>query len=113
MPTYEQHTRFVSSQPYAAWYLIEGDFPPDSRYPHSRPLIAGAIYLTRSDEIGISLHKRFQRLGIGRMAVALLMEQHKRARYLANVSPNNKLSRNFFLKFGFKPLQVTYAYEAD
>lgn len=74
---------------------------------------AGAIYLTRNDEIGIHLGKDFQHLGIGTEAIRLLMWKHPRKRYLANIAPNNWDSRFFFSNLGFKYIQATYEYEPN
>lgn len=102
MPTWRAHCRFVRSKPYAAWYLV---------YAGQQP--AGAVYLTRANEIGIHLGKNFQGAGIGSRAVRMLMQRHPRNRYLANINPANAVSIQFFERLGFEQLQVTYAYEPD
>ena len=50
----------------------------------------------------------FQRKGIGKKAIKLLMKKNPRSRYLANVAPNNKKHQEFFKKLGFNGLQYTY-----
>jgi len=97
MPTYENHVKFVLSKPYSKWYIIE--------YNGKK---AGFIYLTKNAEIGIFIKKKFQRKKIGKNALETLMKKNSRTRYLANVSPKNRTSINFFKKNGFKLIQYTY-----
>jgi RimJ/RimL family protein N-acetyltransferase len=100
MPTWEDHLDFIRSKPYRAWYLIE-----DSTVEKGW---VGAIYLTKRDEIGLSLAEAYRGLGIGTEAVKQLIHLHPRPRYLANVSTFNLRGQHFWLKQGFCPLQVTY-----
>lgn len=97
LPTYDEHVRFVMKKPYKKWYIIKSN---DQK--------VGSIYLSLEDEIGISIKKEFQRKGIGRKAVKLLMEKNPRTRYLANVAPNNIKHQEFFKKLGFTGLQYIY-----
>ena len=99
MPTWREHVRFVRSKPYKAWYLIS-DAP--GHY-------AGGIYLSKMDEIGVFLFKNFQKLGYGSQAVSLLMKKHRAVkRFLANASPLNDRSIQFFKSMGFGHIQNTY-----
>lgn len=125
MPTWEDHVRFVERTvphrieegemlhrySYEDWCLIdcEGQCAGPKRYGD----VVGCVYLTRANEIGVSVFRDYQRLGIGPHAVRLLMEKHGRRRYLANCNPANEPSRKMFEKLGFKLLQVTYALEAE
>ena len=99
MPSPRQHAAFVRSKPYQAWYLIRtvsGEF-------------AGGIYLSKAGEIGIFLFKEHQGRGYGKQAVEALMKKHRSVkRFLANVSPNNPHSINFFKELRFKHVQNTY-----
>ncbi len=97
MPTYNQHTKFVSSNPYFRWYIIEYDGKN-----------AGSIYLSKNNEIGIFLKKSFQGNKIGKIAVELLIQKHPRSRFLANINPKNKNSIKFFKKSGFNLIQYTF-----
>ena len=97
MPTYAEHVRFVKSKPYSKWYVI---------IVGTRKV--GTIYLTRQNEIGIFLKKGLQHQGVGTCALGILMGRNPGLRYLANVSPKNKESMNFFQKNGFKLIQYTY-----
>ena len=97
LPTYDEHIRFVMKKPYNKWYIIKSN---DQK--------VGSIYLSLKDEIGISIKKKFQRKGIGRKAVKLLMEKNPRVRYLVNISPNNIKQQEFFKKLGFTGLEYIY-----
>lgn len=97
MPTWDQHVAFVDLRPYVAWYLVEDDGAP-----------AGAIYLTRNDEIGIAIRPGHRGLGLGRQAVEALRIRHPRPRYLANINPQNSQSIAFFEAMGFRHIQNTY-----
>jgi RimJ/RimL family protein N-acetyltransferase len=97
MPSWEQHCAFVASKPYDAWYLIEVDGSK-----------VGAIYLSKTNEIGIFLFRAHRGAGYGKRAVAMLMERHPRDRYLANINPENEASIAFFRDLGFHHIQNTY-----
>lgn len=104
LPSWQEHLEFVLSEPYTAWYIVLGDGPVE-------PAL-GAIYLTKQDEIGLSVFRLAQKGGVGQCAVALLKILHPRERYFANVAPANLASQQFWLKQGFKPLQMVYSLEA-
>lgn len=97
MPTYDEHLRFLSSKPYKKWYIV---------YHNNRKI--GSTYLSKQDEIGIFLNKEMHGKGIGSMVMKLIMEKNPRSRYLANVSPKNTKSAEFFRKNGFVLIQHTY-----
>ena len=97
MPTYEQHVKFCISRPYSKWYVIL----------HNNQKI-GSIYLSNQDEIGIFIINSMQGKGIGKRALKLLMKYNPRLRFLANISPKNKESMEFFTNSGFKLIQYTY-----
>jgi|TARA_B110000881_G_C18388528_1_gene419812 hypothetical protein len=97
MPTYVEHSQFVLSKPYSKWYIII----------HKNKKI-GNTYLTKTNEIGIFILKTIEIKGIGRIVLEEIMKINPRARYLANVSPKNDKSSNFFKKNGFKLIQHTY-----
>lgn len=102
MPTWQQHLDFIASRPYEGWYLIEV----------SGCGYVGAIYLTRQDEIGLGILEAYQHQGHGSVAVQQLKTLHPRGRYLAHVAPANLAGQRFWLKQGFKPIQVTYDNQA-
>mgnify|MGYP003343658050 CR=1 FL=1 len=97
MPTYKEHIKFVTSKPYVKWYIIY--------YKRKK---SGSIYLTKQNEIGISIKKQMQNMGIGGAALELLINKNPRDRYLANVNPKNTKSINFFKKNRFTLIQQTY-----
>lgn len=98
MPTFRDHIAFVVSEPYEAWYVIEANTE-----------MVGAIYLSRSDEIGIGIFRRFARRGYATGAILMLMRAHPRSRYLANVAPTNAASAALFASLGFNLVQHTWA----
>jgi RimJ/RimL family protein N-acetyltransferase len=97
MPSWKQHSKFITRRPYSAWYLIR-----------SRDDYVGAIYLTAMNEIGISILARWRGSGFGPRAIRLLMRKHARKRYLANVNPRNEESIRMFQRLGFRIIQQTY-----
>ena len=97
MPTYAEHSQFVLSKPYSKWYIII--------YKNKK---IGNTYLTKTNEIGIFILKSTKINGIGRIVLEEIMKMNPRSRYLANVSPKNNKSSNFFKKNGFKLIQYTY-----
>ena len=97
MPTYDEHVKFVLSKPYTNWYIIECDKKN-----------AGAIYLSKLDEIGISIGSDYEYEQIAKVAIKLLMELNPRKRYLVNVSPKDITAQEFLLKNGFSGLEYVY-----
>ena len=97
MPSYDEHVKFVMSEPYTIWYIIEYDKKN-----------VGAIYLSKLDEIGISINNDFEYDQIAKIALRLLMELNPRKRYLVNVSPKDVRSQEFLLKNGFTGLEYVY-----
>ena len=97
MPSYNEHLKFVKSKPYTKWYIIL----------KSKDRI-GSIYLSKNDEIGIFLSKKYQGKNIGNDALVELIRKNPRERYLANVNPKNKKSSVFFKNNNFKLIQHTY-----
>ena len=97
MPTYSQHTKFIKSKPYSKWYIIL----------KSKQKI-GSIYLSKNDEIGIFLSKKFWGKNVGNFALNELMKKNPRKRFLANVNPKNKKSISFFKNNNFKLIQYTF-----
>ena len=49
MPTFPQHKKFVLSKPYSKWYVI-----------YQNSIKIGSIYLSKEDEIGIFLLKKYR-----------------------------------------------------
>ncbi len=97
MPAYTEHIKFIKSKPYSKWYII---FKSKQKI--------GSIYLSKNDEIGIFVSKKFQGKNIGNYALSELIKKNPRKRFLANVNPKNKKSISFFKKNGFKLIQYTF-----
>ena len=97
MPTYNEHLKFIKSKPYTKWYIVK----------YGTQKIA-SIYLTSQNEIGIFIKKTHQNKHLGGIIMSQLIQKNPRERYLANVSPKNKISENFFKSYGFKFIQKTY-----
>ena len=97
MPSYDEHVNFILSNPYAVWYIIE--------YEGKN---IGSIYLSKQDEIGISLVDNSLYDKIGKSIIKLLIKNNPRKRYLSKVSPQNKKLQNFFVNNGFTGLEYTY-----
>ena len=97
VPSYDEHVNFILSNPYTAWYIIE--------YEEEK---IGSAYLSKQDEIGISLVDDSLYDKIGKSVIKLLIKNNPRKRYLANVSPQNKKLQDFFVNSGFTGLEYTY-----
>ncbi len=99
MPTYDEHVRFVMSKPYLRWYVV---------YYNGKK--SGSVYLTKQNEIGIFVKKELQGKGIGSRILELIIEKNGPGRYLANISPKNKKSIEFFKNQRFNLIQYTYEF---
>ena len=97
MPSYNEHVNFILSNPYVVWYIIE--------YEGKN---IGSIYLSKQDEIGISLVDNSLYDKIGKSVIKLLIKNNPRKRYLAKTSLQNKKLQNFFVNNGFTGLEYTY-----
>ena len=97
MPSYDEHVEFVMSKPYTNWYIIECDKKN-----------VGTIYLSKQDEIGISIKRDYKYEQIAKPALKLLIKLNPRKRYRVNVSPKNIRLQEFFLKNGFNSLEYVY-----
>ena len=99
MPSYEEHVKFILSNPYKIWYII-----------YLGNAKSGSIYLSKQNEIGIFILAKHQGKNIGKQALQLLMKKNPESRYLANVNPKNRKSVNFFKKNKFTLIQHTYEF---
>ena len=97
MPSYDEHVEFVMSKPYTNWYIIECDKKN-----------VGTIYLSKQDEIGISINNDYEYDQIVKPALKLLMKLNQRKRYLANTNPKDVRAQEFLLKNGFTGLEYVY-----
>lgn len=97
LPTFDEHHAFVRSFPYANWYIIEVD-----------GAMAGSVYATTRQEIGIHIYTPFRRKKLASEAVLWLIHAQDLDRPLANVAPGNLKSHALFTKLGGKVIQHTY-----
>lgn len=97
LPDWDTHLAFIASRPYEAWFLIVDDDNP-----------VGAIYLSKTSEIGVFVLNAHRGKGYGKTAIEMLMEKHPRERFLANINPANERSIDFFRSLGFVHIQNTY-----
>jgi hypothetical protein len=102
MPNYDEHVNFILSNPYTIWYIIE--------YEREK---TGSIYLSKQDEIGISLVDNSLYDKIGKSIIKLLFKNNPRKRYFAKTSPQNKKLQNFFVNNGFTGLEYTYEMKSN
>ena len=102
MPNYDEHVNFILSNPYTIWYIIE--------YEGEK---TGSIYLSKQDEIGISLVDNSLYDKIGKSIIKLLFKNNPRKRYFAKTSPQNKKLQNFFVNNGFTGLEYTYEMKSN
>ena len=97
IPTLTEHRDYIKNHSYQSWDIILVDNNK-----------VGNIYLTQRDEIGIFLDKKFHGSGYGSQALKQFMKKNGKKRYLANISPTNYKSIQFFGKHGFIHIQNTY-----
>jgi RimJ/RimL family protein N-acetyltransferase len=97
MPTWEEHVKFVKSKPYTKWYIITQNTNK-----------IGAVYLSKQNEIGIHLLKKYEKNSTYIQIIMKLMTINPRKQFLANVSPKNQKYIKIFAKLGFKKIQHTY-----
>lgn len=97
MPSYSTHLKFIKSNPYSKWYIIQ----------IGRKKI-GSIYLSKNNEIGIFLKNDIQSKDVETTALKQIMMKNPRQKYLVNISPKNKKSIQLFKQNQFKLIQYTY-----
>ena len=97
MPSYNQHTQFVKSKPYSKWYIILKEKEK-----------VGSIYLSKNNEIGLSILKSEKTKTIQKLALNELIKKNPRKRFLVNINPKNKNLISFFKKNDFKLIQYTF-----
>lgn len=101
MPDWQSHVQFIADRPYFAWYLIDVDC-----------MRVGAIYLTYEREVGLFIFRAERGKGYGSQALARLKQKHP-GPLLANINPRNIKAIKFWEGQGFKPLQLTYEWNAQ
>ena len=96
MPSMQDHAKFVRSNPYQCWYLVE----VDKSY-------VGCVYITRNRELGVSIFKTCRQQGYAVAALKMLMDKWP-GHFDANINPQNEKSIRLFEKLGFALHQVVY-----
>ena len=97
MPTWEEHIKFIKSKPYSKWYII-----------YNKTEKIGSIYLSKHNEIGIHLLKKYEKESIHIESIKKLMLLNPKIKFRVNISPKNKNYILFFKKLGFEMIQHTY-----
>ena len=97
MPTYEEHVKFIESEPYSKWYIIQID---DKKI--------GSIYLTKENEIGIHFFTQYEESERFQNVIKEFFLKEPQDRYVMNVSPKNEQYIDLAKKLGFHLVQHTY-----
>ena len=97
MPTYEEHVKFVKSEPYSKWYIIQID---DKKI--------GSIYLTKQNEIGIHILEEYEDDERYKNVIKEFIKKYPQDNFFLNISPRNELYINFVKDLGFHLIQHTY-----
>ena len=87
LPSFNQHIKFIKSNPYQKWYIIE----------KNRKKI-GTIYFSKQNEIGIHFLPRTQNELISQAAIQELIRKNPGKKYFTNVNPKNYSLIKFFEK---------------
>ena len=97
MPTYEEHVKFIESEPYSKWYIIQID---DKKI--------GSIYLTKENEIGIHFFTQYEESERFQNVIKEFFLKEPQDRFVMNVSPKNEQYIDLTKKLGFHLVQHTY-----
>lgn len=104
MPSMKEHKIFIKTHPYFKWYVVVAFELGGSKN-------VGAIYLSRRDEIGVAILKKYQRKGYAGEALKEMINRNPRLRYYANIAPTNFASQRLFKNMEFTMLQYTLSYD--
>jgi len=96
MPGRPTHVDFVLGRPYKDWWLLVDD-----------GVRVGAMYLSKANEVGLFLLRRYRGKGRGPRAVVRL-QQRSNAPLFANINPRNYPSIGMFEMLNFTHIQNTY-----
>lgn len=99
MPSFTDHIAFIKSEPYKEWFIISDEYNKD----------VGNYYITKNNEIGLFIKKCYQKLGAARATMKHILNTP--GRYIANISPRNVRSLEFFTLQGFSLIQKTFEIE--
>lgn len=112
MPTHEEHRQFVMSAPYLSWMLLQIELhdiiDPTARQNLRGDSYAGALYVSKREDLGIFIFKRWRRHGFGRHALEWARATFRDRQLYANINPENAASIAFFERHGASHIQNTY-----
>jgi len=97
MPNYKEFEKNYFSNDYKRYMIID-----------SNNKKMGFVVITKDNEIGYFLSKKYQGEGIGVEAVKQLMQLNPRERYFATIHNKNNRSANLVKKLGFSPKATIY-----
>lgn len=109
LPKYQDHVEYVNRHPYALWFLAMENNE-----------CLGSISLTKRNEIGVVLFKKYRGKGYGTRILELFLAENeplpeekgqRSDGFIANINPKNEASIRLFKKFGFEHVQNTYQLE--
>lgn len=100
LPSFRDHQKFIKSKPYRVWFIVLDEY--------ASPV--GSIYISKRDEIGIFIFRRYQGRSHAADAIRVLIECTPRKRYIANINPLNEDSIRFFEYMGFSHIQNSYEF---
>jgi asparagine synthase (glutamine-hydrolysing) len=90
IPTYDEHVKFIMQEPYTNWYIITSVFGK-----------IGAVYLSKNNEIGLNISKKYDSYFIKKEVFQQIMEKNPREKFFVNINPKNNQMREFLEKFNF------------
>ena len=104
IPTLKQHVNFINSLPYRYWFIIK-----------KSSSVLGSIYVTRSNEISISLLKKSTKnfsevLSLITNSIKPLpaIASKRNGKFILNLSPSNKFYNKLLKSIGAKKIQETF-----
>lgn len=101
MPSWVDHCKFVDSEPYDGWWLIDDG-----------GIIRGSVYFTEQREVGINIFEKYEGMGYREDALKFI-EDHYGLPIHANISVRNAQLMAFFVERGYEFLQVTFRKSRD
>ena len=105
MPDFEEHKKFVKSNPYRAWYII-----------YFKEKAVGSFYLSNDNSIGINIEDH-QDIECLKEILIFVKNNHsplkhikskRAAKFHIHISPKNSFLKNTLEKLSKKLVQITY-----
>lgn len=108
MPGFREHTAFVRSKPYRAWYIVTNNNIP-----------VGSFYITNENVVGINIKDSLIEALLKNMMNYILehyqplteIKSIRANRFICNISPKNVILRKAFDRLNKDLLQLTYSFE--